>query len=48
VRAHAQRQLWRRITDGLTDAQHQSLDQLLEVRARNSSFRAITNLTYQP
>ncbi len=32
VRARAQRQLWRRLTDGLTDQQHQSLDQLLEVR----------------
>jgi hypothetical protein len=33
VRARAQRQLWRRITDGLTDQQRQSLDQVLEVRA---------------
>jgi hypothetical protein len=33
VRARAQRQLWCRLTDGLTDTQHQSLDQLLEVRA---------------
>ena len=32
VRARAQRQLWRRLTDGLTDQQCQSLDQLLEVR----------------
>ncbi len=33
VRARAQRQLWRRLADGLTDQQLQSLDQLLEVRA---------------
>jgi Domain of unknown function (DUF4158) len=33
VRARAQRQLWRQLTDGLTDLQRQSLDQLLEVRA---------------
>ena len=33
VRARAQRQLWRRLADGLTDQQRQSLDQLLEVRA---------------
>lgn len=33
VRARAQRQLWRRLTDGLTDQQRQSLDQLLEIRA---------------
>jgi hypothetical protein len=33
VRARAQRQLWRRLADGLTDEQRQSLDQLLEVRA---------------
>ena len=33
VRARAQRQLWRRLTDGLTDEQRQSLDRLLEVRA---------------
>ena len=32
VRARAQRQLWRRLTDGLTDRQRQALDQLLEVR----------------
>jgi Domain of unknown function (DUF4158) len=32
VRARAQRQLWRRPADGLTDQQRQSLDQLLEVR----------------
>jgi TnpA family transposase len=32
VRARAQRQLWRRLTDGLTDQQCQSLDQLLQVR----------------
>src|ERR1700722_16285590 len=32
VRARAQRQLWRRLTDGLTDQQRQALDQLLEVR----------------
>ena len=32
VRARAQRQLWRRLADGLTDQQRQSLDQLLEVR----------------
>ncbi len=32
VRARGQRQLWRRLTDGLTDQQRQSLDQLLEVR----------------
>jgi TnpA family transposase len=32
VRARAQRQLWRRLTDGLTDQQRQSLDQVLEVR----------------
>jgi hypothetical protein len=32
VRARGQRQLWRRLTDGLTDQQCQSLDQLLEVR----------------
>ena len=33
VRARAQRQLWHRLTDGLTDQQCQALDQLLEVRA---------------
>ena len=33
VRARAQRQRWLRLTDGLTDQQRQSLDQLLEVRA---------------
>jgi hypothetical protein len=33
VRARAQRQLWRRLADGLTDHQRQSLDHLLEVRA---------------
>jgi hypothetical protein len=33
VRARAQRQLWRRLADGLTDDQRQSLDHLLEVRA---------------
>jgi TnpA family transposase len=33
VRARAQRQLWRRLADGLTDQKRQSLDQLLEVRA---------------
>ena len=33
VRARAQRQLWRRLTDGLTDRQRQALDQLLEVRS---------------
>ena len=33
VRARAQRQLWRQLTDGLTDQQCQSLDRLLEVRA---------------
>ena len=33
VRARARRQLWRRLADGLTDQQRQSLDQLLEVRA---------------
>ena len=33
VRARAQRQLWRQLTDGLTDQQRESLDQLLEVRA---------------
>ena len=33
VRARAQRQLWRRLTEGLTDQQRQSLDRLLEVRA---------------
>jgi hypothetical protein len=32
VRARAQRQLWRRLSDGLTDQQCQSLDQLLEIR----------------
>jgi uncharacterized protein DUF4158 len=32
VRARAQRQLWRRLADGLNDQQRQSLDQLLEVR----------------
>jgi TnpA family transposase len=32
VRGRAQRQLWRRLTDGLSDRQRQSLDQLLEVR----------------
>jgi hypothetical protein len=32
VRARAQRQLWRRLADGLTDQQRQSLDKLLEVR----------------
>jgi hypothetical protein len=32
VRARAQRQLWRRLSEGLTDQQRQSLDQLLEVR----------------
>jgi hypothetical protein len=32
VRARAQRQLWRRLTDGLTDQECQSLDQLLQVR----------------
>src|ERR1700730_1992455 len=32
VRARAQRQLWRRLADGLTEQQRQSLDQLLEVR----------------
>ena len=32
VRARAQRQLWRRLADGLTDQQRQALDQLLEVR----------------
>jgi hypothetical protein len=32
VRAHAQRQLWRRLADGLTDQQRQSPDNLLEVR----------------
>ena len=32
VRARAQRQLWGRLTDGLTDRQRQSLDQLLEIR----------------
>ncbi len=32
VRARAQRQLWRRLTEGLSDQQRQSLDQLLEVR----------------
>jgi hypothetical protein len=31
VRARAQRHLWRRLTDGLTDDQRQSLDHLLEV-----------------
>lgn len=33
VRARAQRQLWRRLTDGLTDQHRQLLDQLLEIRA---------------
>jgi hypothetical protein len=33
VRARAQRQLWRRLADGLTYQQRQSLDQLLEVRS---------------
>ena len=33
VQARAQRQLWRRLADGRTDQQRQSLDQLLEVRA---------------
>ncbi len=33
VRARARRQLWRRLTEGLTAQQRQSLDQLLEVRA---------------
>lgn len=33
VRARAQRQLWCRLADGLTNQQRQSLDQLLEVRA---------------
>jgi hypothetical protein len=32
VRGRAQRQLWRRLTDSLSDRQRQSLDQLLEVR----------------
>jgi len=32
VRARAQRQLWRRLADGLTDQQRQALDQLLELR----------------
>jgi hypothetical protein len=32
VRARAQRQLWRQLTDGLTEQQRQGLDQLLEVR----------------
>jgi TnpA family transposase len=32
VRARAQRQLWRRLIEGLTDLQRQSLDQLLEIR----------------
>ena len=32
VRARGQRQLWQRLTDGLTDQQCRSLDQLLEVR----------------
>lgn len=32
VRARAQRQLWRLLTDGLTEQQRRSLDQLLEVR----------------
>jgi len=32
VRGRAQRQLWRRLIDGLTDRQRQALDQLLEVR----------------
>ncbi len=35
VRARAQRQLWRRLADGLTDQQRQSLDQLLEVRVHH-------------
>jgi hypothetical protein len=33
VRARAHRQLWRTLTDGLTDAQRGALDQLLTVRA---------------
>jgi len=33
VRGRAQRQLWRRLTDGLTDQHRQLLDQLLEIRA---------------
>jgi TnpA family transposase len=33
VRARAQRQLWHRLADGLTEQQRQSLDQLLKVRA---------------
>jgi TnpA family transposase len=32
VRARAQRQLWRQLSDGLTEQQRRSLDQLLEVR----------------
>jgi TnpA family transposase len=32
VRSRAQRQLWRRLADGLNDQQCQSLDQLLEIR----------------
>jgi len=32
VRARARRQLWRRLADGLTDQQRQSLDQLLDIR----------------
>jgi Domain of unknown function (DUF4158) len=32
VRARAQRQLWRRLTDGLTDRQQHALDDLLKVR----------------
>jgi hypothetical protein len=33
VRARARRQLWGRLTDGLTDQQRRGLDQLLEVRS---------------
>ena len=33
VRARAQRQLWRQLTEGLTDQQRQALDRLLEIRA---------------
>lgn len=33
VRARARRQLWRRLTEGLTDPQRHALDHLLEVRA---------------
>lgn len=41
VRARAQRQLWHRLTDGLTDQQCQSLDQLLEVRAGRTKHAGV-------